>query len=92
MIFSLFLVIVNVFFCVNGEVVDRNSYEKYDIDGELEAGAVRFSWCLDFREVVFRCFRKYLLLKFCSREFEVGRVEEKLRIFSLENGFLRFIF
>ncbi|XP_008520200.2 cardiac-enriched FHL2-interacting protein [Equus przewalskii] len=81
----------NAPFCVNGEAADRNSYEKHDTDGELEAGAARSSWCPDSREVVSRCPRKHLSLKLCSREPEVGRAEEKPRTPSLENGFLRSI-
>ncbi|XP_019585676.2 cardiac-enriched FHL2-interacting protein [Rhinolophus sinicus] len=74
--------------CVNGEVADRNSYEKDVANGDSDLGPARSSWCPDSKE---RCPRKHLSLKLCSREPEVGRAVEQPKNPSLENGILRSI-
>ncbi|XP_054428346.1 cardiac-enriched FHL2-interacting protein [Pteronotus mesoamericanus] len=73
-------------FCVSGEAANQDSYEKDATKEDSDLGAARSSWCPDSRE---HCPRKHLSLKLCSREPEVGRAEEQLKIPNLESGFSR---
>ncbi|XP_037661175.1 cardiac-enriched FHL2-interacting protein [Choloepus didactylus] len=73
-------------FCVNGEPIEMNSYEKDNANRDPEISPTGSGWCPDSGG---HSLRKRLSLKLCGQEPEVSNATEVPRGPWLENGFSR---